>query len=372
MNIGIICYPTYGGSGIIATELGFELAKNGNNVHFISYDRPARLSRFMHNIYFHEVEIPNYPLFKFSPVTLSIAAKIAEVCNNFDIDILHAHYAIPHSICAYLAKEMIQKDVKIVTTLHGTDISVIGQDKSFIDMVKFGIDKSDAVTCVSEYLKELTYKEFNPNSKIDVVYNFIDTNLFVPENKSCEIFKLKTKDTKVIMHLSNFRNYKNVVSVIDVFNEILKKVKAILVLIGDGPEMVNVRKRAQEYKICDKIVFFGNQMYIESILPHGDLFLFPSLEESFGVALIEAMSCGVCPITSNVGGIPEVLGEDFTDFYYDASDVKGMAEKSVWLLSNKEELKKYSALARKRVLTNFDKVNKVKEYSEIYKRVLNN
>lgn len=367
MNIAMVCHPAYGGSGVVASELGILLAEKGHTVHFISYERPVRLNDFTENIFFHEVEIPNYPLFKYPPITLSIAAKIVEVCENENIDVVHAHYALPYSVCAYLAREMLKnrKNIRVVTTLHGTDISVVGQDKSFLEVVKFSIHHSDEVTCVSQYLKEKTVEEFEIEREITLIYNFINTEIFKPADKQCRCIFRKNQE-KVLMHLSNFRPYKNVQAVIEVFAKIHEQIPSRLVLIGDGQEMSNIRKMVKKKKLEPFVSFLGNQTDVESILPYADLFIFPSYEESFGLALLEAMSCGVPFVASNIGGIPELAGEELQVCLFHPDDIQGMTEMGLKILSDCQLTEKMTQIARQRVIDHFGHDKIVEEYIRVY------
>ncbi len=365
MNIAVVCHPTYGGSGVIAAELGLQMAKRGHNIHFISYEKPVRITSFTENVFFHEVDIPAYPVFKHPPVTLSISAKIAEVCKNENIDVVHAHYALPYSISAYFAKKMINGDFTLVTTLHGTDISVVGQDKTFLETVKFCINNSDVVTCVSEYLKKLTIQEFSVQREIHVIPNFINHDIFSPDRKKGMGF-FSEKNGKTLMHLSNFRHYKNVETVVKVFAKIRKKIHCQLALIGEGPALSDVRKIARELSVCDDILFLGNQTYVESILPYADLFVFPSKEESFGVALLEAMSCGVSFIASNAGGIPELAGKELKSLLFSPGNVNAMVKKGLELLTNHETRNTTSKKCRERVVNAFNMHKITDQYLDIY------
>lgn len=369
-NIIIVCHPTYGGSGVIATELGLELAKRGCKVHFISYERPVRLSEYTENVFFHEIEIPNYSLLRYPPVTLSIAAKIVEVCENEGIDIIHVHYALPYSTAAYLAKQILKpkKNIKVITTLHGTDISLVGQDKSFLNIVRFNINESDCITCVSNYLKELTEKEFDPKKEIFVINNFVNHHIFKPK-KEKKLFR--ENNEKIIIHLSNFRPYKNVLAVIKIFEKILKKIPSKLILIGEGVETSNAREYVKNKNLINAVKFLGNQTYVETILCEGDLFIFPSKEESFGLALVESMSCGLPFVASDVGGIKEVVGNDLLKYLCPADDIEGMYKISLDILLNDKIRDKLSKIVRKRVIENFSIEKKTDEYLKLYNNILN-
>ncbi len=362
MNIAVLCYPSYGGSGIIATELGLELGKRGFKVHFINYDTPIRLKHFSQNIFYHEATNPSYPLFKYNPYTLSLTCKLIEIIRTEDIDIIHAHYAIPYSVCAFLAKSTIKnKKIKTVTTLHGTDITLVGLEQSFYEMVRFSIENSDKVTCVSEFLKNATIKDFEIQKEIDVIHNFVDIDEFKPlPNKNFE------NTPKKIIHISNFREPKNVQMVIKTFNEIQKEIDARLLLVGDGPTMSDVRKLARSLDLCSKIDFLGKVDAIDEILPETDLFILPSRKESFGLALLEAMSCGIPTISSNIGGLPEVVDKAETGFLFAPDDYIGMARKSIEILKNPDAQKQMYLRCREKVVKSFDKNLIVPKYIELY------
>ncbi len=368
LNIGVVCYPSYGGSGVIATELGMAVAKRGHSVHFISYDTPFRLTGFDANIQFHEVTVQSYPLFKYPPYTLALTSKIIEVCQLHKLDILHVHYAIPHSICAFLSKQiMCHKNMKIITTLHGTDITLVGLDKSYYKIVQFGILQSDEVTSVSGFLKDLTIQEFDIDKKIHVIPNFVDTNRFTPEQKNPQCRCLSGEEReKLVVHISNFRPVKNIDIVIKTFHLIQKEVKAKLALIGDGPEILTARETAMELGIMDSINFLGKLDQVEDILPYADLILLPSKTESFGLAILEAMSCGVPAIGSNVGGIPEVIQDGKTGFMFPPSDYQNMAKKGIEILSQPQLQQELSVNARKIAEDCFNQEKVVDQYERLY------
>ena len=366
----MVCYPSYGGSGVVATELGSALAKKGHSIHFISYETPFRLNEYHELIQFHQVDIQSYPLFKYPFYSLALTSKIIEVCEANHLDILHVHYAIPHSICAYLSRQMLKnQSFKIVTTLHGTDITLVGQEKSYYRLVQFGIEESDQVTAVSQYLKEITKKEFSIQKEIEVIPNFVDPIKFSPEKKKPKCLFVKD-DEKMITHISNFRPVKNIEAVIKTFNRIQKNIKACLVLIGDGPEIPKARLLAQELNILNKINFIGRVEQVEYILPCADLFLFPSYNESFGLSLLEAMSCGVPAITSNVGGIPEVLIHGETGYCFNPDDIESMAEKGLEILQNLEIKTNLSINSRKRAIDHFNQDKIVQLYENMYWKIL--
>jgi N-acetyl-alpha-D-glucosaminyl L-malate synthase BshA len=308
MKIGITCYPTYGGSGAIATELGIELAKRGHRVHFISYDFPFRLNKFYENVFFHQVEITEYPVFKYPPYSLSLSVKMAEVVENEDLDLIHVHYAIPHAASAYLAKKMLgDARIKIITTLHGTDITLVGNHQSFYRITKFSIEESDGVTCVSNYLKEATSKVFKINKEMKVIYNFVDTSKYKRINVDRKKFGFIDEDDMVITHISNFRPVKKIENIVKVFSRVSEELKSKLILAGDGPELCKIRNMVKELNLEDKVFFTGIQEDIISILSISDLYMLPSKSEGFGLSALEALSCEVPVIGTGLGGLKEVI-----------------------------------------------------------------
>ncbi|MBA4251744.1 MAG: N-acetyl-alpha-D-glucosaminyl L-malate synthase BshA [Chlorobiaceae bacterium] len=372
MKIGITCYPTYGGSGVIATELGKELALIGHEVHFISYALPFRLNQFVENIYYHEVEMSNYPLFEFPLYSLALASKMVEVATYENLDLLHVHYAIPHATSAYLAKQILKskKDIKIITTLHGTDITLVGLEPSFIHLVKFSIELSDGVTAVSRYLKEKTLTNYNISKEIEVIPNFVDTQLFKP-NKDCATRKrLAPNDEKLLIHTSNFRAVKRVSDVIKVFDLVQKEIKSKLILVGDGPDRSECERLVRELNLYDKVLFLGKQEALVDILNSCDLFLIPSQSESFGLAALEAMSCGLPVIATSVGGLPELVYHNETGFIAEIGDVNRMAKYAIDLLSNEKKYQLFSANARSRSVNKFDNSIIVPHYEEFYKKIM--
>jgi len=380
MKIGITCYPTYGGSGVVATELGIELAKRGHDVHFITSDIPFRLSAFAEHIYFHAVDVMTYPVFEHSPYSLSLAARMAEVAEFEDLDLLHVHYAIPHAPSAYLAKQIVRKnnrlkDLKIVTTLHGTDITLLGMDRSFLNLIKFSIDESDGTTAVSKYLRNRTYLEFKPNRKIEVIHNFIDTDKYRPrmdnEEESCKFFhRIAPKGERVIMHTSNFRPLKRVTDVVRIFDKVRQSVNTKLVLIGDGPDRHNVEQLVRELKLEDCVLFLGKQEAVSDLVPFADVFLLPSESESFGLAALEAMSAGVPVVTTNAGGLPEINIHGETGYLEKVGDIDAMAADILKLFSDSSLQKQLGENARKRTLDNFGTDRIVNNYLNYYEQVL--
>jgi N-acetyl-alpha-D-glucosaminyl L-malate synthase BshA len=373
MKIGITCYPTYGGSGVIATELGKELALRGHEVHFISYALPFRLSHYIENILFHEVEISNYPLFEFPLYSLSLASKMAEVAEFEKLDLLHVHYAIPHATSAYLAKEMLNQktDLKIITTLHGTDITLVGLEPSFLPLVKFSIEKSDGVTAVSRFLKEKTITNYSCESDIQVIPNFVDTELFKPEENGEFRKSLAPKGEKILVHTSNFRTVKRVTDAIRVFEKVQKEIPSRLILVGDGPDRSECERLTRQLELFDKVKFLGKQDGLVEILSSSDLFLIPSQSESFGLAALEAMACGLPVISSSVGGLPELVKHNETGYIAEIGDVERMAKYALDLLTNDKKYKLFSENSRSRAVNRFDTTKVVPLYEDYYLKILN-
>ena len=373
MKIGITCYPTYGGSGVIATELGKELALRGHEVHFISYALPFRLSHYIENILFHEVEISNYPLFEFPLYSLSLASKMAEVAEFEKLDLLHVHYAIPHATSAYLAKEMLRKtmDLKIITTLHGTDITLVGLEPSFLPLVKFSIEESDGVTAVSRFLKEKTITNYSCESDIQVIPNFVDTNYFKPQSDNGFKDKIAPDGEKILVHTSNFRVVKRVTDAIKVFEKVQKEIPSKLLLVGDGPDRSECERLCRQLELCDKVKFLGKQEALVDILSSSDIFLIPSQSESFGLAALEAMSCGVPVISSSVGGLPELVSHNKSGFIAEIGDIDRMAKYAIDLLSNDKKYKLFSKNARERAVNKFDISKVIPIYEQYYETILN-
>jgi len=371
MKIAIVCYPTHGGSGVVATELGLDLAKRGHEIHFISYSSPFRLRGFQQNVYYHEVNVSAYPLFKYPPYDLSLATKIIEIDREYDLDIVHAHYAIPHAISAYLAKQILHgKGPKTITTLHGTDITLVGKDASFYEAVKFSIENSDGVTAVSNYLTERTQKEFSINKKIKTIYNFVDTNIFNGVVTNCDTRQFKPNDEKLLIHASNFRKVKRLTDIINIFAIVHKYVPSRLLLIGEGPERQASHNLAEELGVLDDVLYLGTQDCIENLLGCADVFLLPSSEESFGLAALEAMSCETPVVGSMVGGIPEVVDHNINGFLHNVGDVKAMADSVIELLTNDGLLKDIKNEARKTAIEKFDSHIVIPEYEKYYHEVL--
>lgn len=372
MKIGITCYPTYGGSGVIATELGKELALNGHEVHFISYALPFRLEQFYENIFFHEVEMSSYPLFEFPLYSLALASKMAEVAIYENLDLLHVHYAIPHAISGYLAKEILKpkKDVKLVTTLHGTDITLVGLEPSFSHLVKFSIEKSDSVTAVSRYLKEKTLTNYHIEEDIMVIPNFVDTELFKPSESSALRKRFAPNGEKILIHTSNFRVVKRVADTIRILEQVSKEIPCKLLLVGDGPDRSECERLCRELDLCDKVIFLGKQIALVDILNCADVFLIPSQSESFGLSALEAMSCGLPVISSSVGGLPELIVHNETGFIAEIGDIDRMAKYTLDLLTNNRKYRLFANNARKRAVEKFDKQIVVPQYEKFYEAVL--
>ena len=352
LRIGIICYPTFGGSGVVATELGKALANKGHIVHFIAYEQPVRLDHFTENIYYHEVSLSSYPLFKYPPYEIALTSKIVDVVKAHKLDVLHVHYAIPHATAAVMAKNILKKEninVKIVTTLHGTDITLVGKDSSYEPVVSYSINESDVVTAVSESLKRDTYEYFHIDKEISVVPNFIDFERFNKQPKDHFKKAIAPADEKIIVHTSNFRKVKRVGDVVKVFAKIQEKVPAKLLMIGDGPERMKIETDCREWGICDRVTFLGKQEAIEEILSVADLFIMPSETESFGLAALEAMACEVPVISTNTGGQPEVNIDGVTGYTSNVGDTDKMAADALKILAD-DQLPQFKVRAKEHAL----------------------
>tara|TARA_R110002072_G_scaffold39108_6_gene112642 strand:- start:1802 stop:2935 length:1134 start_codon:yes stop_codon:yes gene_type:complete len=347
VKVGIVCYPTFGGSGVLATELGKYLAENGHQVHFITYSQPVRLDILKPNIYYHEVNVQDYPLFEYQPYELALSSKMVNVAEKYKLDVLHVHYAIPHAYAAYMAKQILgSKGIKIpiITTLHGTDITLVGKNPSYKPAVTFSINHSDIVTSVSESLKMDTLEIFDVKKEIEVIHNFIDLSLYHDDDDCRKTFA--PAGEKLICHISNFRPVKRIQDVVGVFNIIQKEVNALLLMIGDGPEKEKARQQANELGIGHKVKFLGKTTEVERILCMSDLFLLTSEKESFGLSALEAMAAGVPVISSNTGGIPEVNIDGFSGYTAEVGDIESMGNKSVELLKNEELFQKFKNQAK--------------------------
>ena len=343
-KIGIVCYPTYGGSGVVATELGIALAEKGHEVHFISYSQPFRLDRVSDKTFFHEVTVPDYPLFDYTPYELNLTSKLVDVVLHEKIDILHVHYAIPHASAAIQAKHILETygiNIPIVTTLHGTDITLLGKDKSFKPVIEYAINKSDAVTSVSLDLKKETLNHFKITKQIDVIPNFIDSNLYNKDGDKVLRSKFANTDEKILIHVSNFRKVKRVTDVVKIFEIVQKEIPSKLIMIGDGPERIQAEQLCRKLNISDRVKFMGKLKSVEEFMSISDLFLLPSETESFGLVALEAMASGVSVISSNSGGLSEVNIDDVTGYLSEVGDVKRMSENAINLLSDNEKLEEF-------------------------------
>ena len=376
MKIGITCYPTYGGSGVVATELGLELAQRGHEVHFISYAQPIRLMTPQPNIHYHEVEVSRYPLFEYPPYDLALATRMAEVAELYDLDLLHVHYAIPHSVSALLARQMLaaaprKRKLPFVTTLHGTDITLVGLDRSYLPITRYSIEQSDGVTAISKYLKDRTHSVFDIKNSIEVIYNFVNCDLYARDAKVAEQrLEYAEPKEKILVHLSNFRPVKRLTDVIEIFDLVQQQVPSKLLLIGDGPDRSQAEWLAVQKGLHDRVVFLGKQDRVREKLALADILLLPSDLESFGLAALEAMACEVVPIATRVGGLPEVVDHGKTGFLSSVGDVKDMAGHAIDLLKDPDLLHTMGTAAREVALTRFCSNNIIPQYEEFYRRVL--
>ena len=374
MNIGIVCYPTFGGSGVMATELGKALAEKGHMVHFITYRQPVRLSGFYTNIFYHEVRIPHYPLFDYPPYETTLASTMVDVALNHQLDLLHVHYAIPHASAAYLAKQILKKkgkDIPVITTLHGTDITLVGKDKTFEPVVTFSINESDAITAVSLNLQKETYHNFKIEKPIRVIYNFVDIKRF--SKKPLDAFRkaIAPNGEKIITHASNFRKVKRIGDVIDIFHLIHQKIPAKLLMVGDGPDRPEAEEQCRRLHLCDDIRFLGKQHEMEEILAISDLFMLPSEYESFGLSALEAMAAGVPVLSTNAGGLSEINLNDITGYLCNVGDISSMAEMGLKILSNENKLNAMKTAARKHAMQ-FDIHHIVPKYEALYREFVKN
>ena len=373
MKIAIVCYPTFGGSGVVATELGIELANRGHEIHFITYRQPVRLALLNSNVHYHEVNVPEYPLFHYQPYELALSSKLVDMVKLYKIELLHVHYAIPHAYAGYMAKQMLKDEgisIPMVTTLHGTDITLVGNHPNYKTAVSFSINKSDVVTSVSQSLKEATYKLFNIKNDIHVIPNFIELDKHRNESLiSCQRSIMAKTDERIVTHISNFRKVKRIPDVIKIFYKIQQTIPAKLMMVGDGPEKVKAEQLCEELGISDKVIFFGNSNEIDSILSYSDLFLLPSETESFGLAALEAMAWSVPVISSNSGGLPEVNFEGISGYLSDVGNVDEMAENAIKILNNNEVLNSFKENALS-VAKQFDIKNILPLYESIYQKAL--
>lgn len=373
MKIGIVCYPTFGGSGVLATELGKALAEKGHSVHFITYQLPVRLSGFFTNIFYHEVRVPHYPLFDYPPYETTLASTMVDVVINNDLDLLHVHYAIPHASAAYMAKQILKKkgkDIPVITTLHGTDITLVGKDKTFEPVVTFSINESDAITAVSNNLRKETYHSFQIEKEIQVIHNFVDVKRF--DKKPLDAFRkvLAPNGERIIAHASNFRKVKRVNDIIHIFDQINKAVPSKLLMVGDGPDRPGAEELCRELGICDDVRFLGKQQEMEEILAISDLFILTSEYESFGLSALEAMAAGVPVLSSNAGGIPEINIHGETGYMANIGDVNELSRLGIGLLKNEEQLQLFKQNAREQA-AKFDIHYIVPLYEELYERFVN-
>jgi L-malate glycosyltransferase len=376
MKIGITCYPTYGGSGVVATELGMELAQRGHDVHFISYAQPIRLTEPQAHIHYHEVEVSRYPLFDYPPYDLALATRMAEVAELYELDLLHVHYAIPHSVSALLARQMLaagpsHRKLPFVTTLHGTDITLVGLDRSYLPITRYSIEESDGVTAISQYLRDITIREFDIKNHIEVISNFVNCDVYVrdadaPKRRE----EYASANERILVHLSNFRPVKRLTDVVEIFDRVRKKVPSKLLLVGDGPDRSKAEWLAVQKGIHDHVIFLGKQDRVQEKLAIADVMLLPSELESFGLAALEAMACKVVPIATRVGGIPEVIEHGKSGYLANVGDVDTMAQYAIDLLSDDAALRTMAQQARVAAQTRFCSSKIIPHYEEFYRRVL--
>jgi N-acetyl-alpha-D-glucosaminyl L-malate synthase BshA len=376
MRIGITCYPTYGGSGVVATELGLELAQRGHEIHFISYAQPIRLRGQEHNIHYHEVEVSRYPLFDYPPYDLALATRMAEVAQLYDLDLLHVHYAIPHSVSALLARQMLAdgprgRRLPFVTTLHGTDITLVGLDRSYLPITRYSIDQSDGVTAISNYLRDRTMRVFDVKKEIEVIYNSVNCDVYT---RIKDADKLRTEyapnGEKLLVHLSNFRPVKRLSDVIEIFDRVRKEIPSKLLLIGDGPDRSVAEWMAVQKGIHEDVLFLGKQDQVQEKLGISDVLLMPSELESFGLAALEAMACEMVPIATRTGGVPEVIEDGVSGYLADVGDVDTMARHAIELLTDESRLRAMGKAAREMARSRFCASKIVPQYEDFYRRVL--
>jgi N-acetyl-alpha-D-glucosaminyl L-malate synthase BshA len=371
MNIGMTCYPTVGGSGAVAAELGKQLARRGHRVHFISYRLPFRLGDFHENICFHEVDVSSYVLFEYPPHDLALAAKMAEAAREHALDLFHVHYAIPHAITGLLAQQMLgDKAPKMITTLHGTDITLVGQDRSFFEITRFGIERSDGVTAVSEFLRRMTLDEFQIRNGIETIPNFVDLSVYNPASAYKDRSVFASEGQKILLHISNFRPVKRVMDVVRILDRVTREVPAVLLMVGEGPERSSAQALARRLGIHDHVRFLGVQESIEEIAGMADVFLLPSELESFGLSALEAMACGVPVVGSDAGGLPEVVKHAETGYLLPVGDVEGMAARTLEILKDDARRRQMGQAARRRVAALFRADRIVTQYERYYEKVL--
>ncbi len=371
MRIGISCYPTLGGSGVVATELAMVLASAGDDVHVISYAMPSRLELVDPRLSFHEVVVPHYPLFDYPPYSLALATKMAEVATYQKLDLLHVHYAVPNAVSAVLARDIVGNDgFKVITTLHGTDITLVGNDPNYLATTRYGIERSDAVTAVSDALRRDTVKQLGIDRPIEVIPNFIDPERYELARQRPGARRWAQADEALLVHISNYRPVKRVLDVVEIFERVAKKVDTRLLLVGDGPERAHVEQYCREQRNCDRILFAGSTTSIEEVLVGADLFLLPSETESFGLSALEAMSCKVPVIATRVGGLPEVVEDGVTGFLRPVGDVEGMADAALSLLLDPDRKRRFGEEARRQAVERFSETAIVERYRDLYRRVL--
>mgnify|MGYP000179816088 FL=1 len=370
MKIGIVCYPTFGGSGVVATELGMALADKGHEVHFITYNQPVRLDFISHHLHFHQVLLEEYPLFQYQPYELALSSKMVEIVEKHELEVLHVHYAIPHAYAAYMAKQMLKEkgiSVKVVTTLHGTDITLVGSHPTYKTAVEFSINNSDVVTSVSNDLKNTTNRLFNIKKDIKVIYNFIDVEKYdITHNQKCNRIAIAQPNERILTHISNFRPVKRVEDVIKVFYEVQKEIPSKLLLIGEGPDRAKAENLVNKLNIADDVLFLGNSSEVTKILCYSDIFLLPSQTESFGLAALEAMAAKTAVISTNTGGLPEVNIHGETGFLSDLGDINDMAKNAISILKDDDTLNSFKTNARRHT-KRFSLENILPVYEEIYK-----
>ena len=373
MRIGIVCYPTFGGSGVVATELGMALADNGHEVHFITYNQPVRLDFISHNLHFHEVMMEEYPLFQYQPYELALSTRMVEVVEKYKLEILHVHYAIPHAYAAYMAKQMLKEkgiDIKVVTTLHGTDITLVGSHPTYKTAVEFSINNSDVVTTVSKSLKEDTLRLFNITNDIHVIHNFIDIEKYDKANeKECQRIALAAPDERIFTHISNFRPVKRVEDVIKTFEIVHKTIPSKLLMVGDGPDKRDAELLAKKLGIKDAVIFLGNSSEVDELLCYTDVFLLPSETESFGLAALEAMAAEAVVISTNTGGLPEVNEHGYSGFLSDIGDVEDMAANALKIVKDEKTLQRFKSNAKEHT-KQFSLKNILPIYEDIYESLI--
>lgn len=373
MKIAIVCYPTFGGSGVVATELGIALAESGHEIHFVTYQQPVRLGLLSNNIHFHEVHVPEYPLFRYQPYELALSSKLVDTVKHFGIELLHVHYAIPHAYAGYMAKKMLKEEdiyIPMVTTLHGTDITLVGNHPFYKPAVTFSINKSDVVTSVSSDLKKKTLDIFDVENDIEVIPNFIDAKKYSNAFTDCQRSLMARDEEKIITHISNFRKVKRISDVIAIFHRIQQEIPSKLIMVGEGPEKENAELQCEQLGLEEKVLFLGNSNEIDRILCFSDLFLLPSETESFGLAALEAMANKVPVISSNTGGIPEVNKHGVSGFLSEVGDVEDMAKNAIYLLKNEKRLETFKMQA-KNISKDFEIQNILPLYEDVYEKAYN-